>query len=84
MLSKNDENKNDSQQKVAKKYFYYVRWWLASDDEVPEGLYHSAYVCTQPPYEFLSNVYKRDFIGEYFIKQFETEEEMRVYFESQG
>lgn len=65
------------------KYFYYVRWWLP-EGELPEGLYHSTFITDDKPKDFLSGVVDTEFIGEYYLKQFKTEEEMRAYWELQS
>ena len=66
-----------------KKYYYYAKWWLPNcDEEISEGFYHSTFVCEESPKEFLSNIWKREWINEYFVKQFESREEMRNYWNS--
>ena len=66
---------------MKKLYYYYYRWWLAGDDESTEGNYHSTLVTEMKPAVFLANVWGREFIGEHFVKQFETEEEMKAYWD---
>ena len=68
-----------------KQYYYYTSWWLpGDDDECPTGMYHSRMVSSLSPKEFLANVLTNtEFMGEYKIKQFETDEELNEYWEKQ-
>lgn len=68
---------------MTKEYYYYTVWWLEGDDMVKEGLYHSRWVSPLPPQEFLANVPKTEFIGEYQIKQFKTEKELDDHWAAQ-
>lgn len=65
------------------RFYYYTRWKFkpgACGDLDHEGPYHSTHVTDSPPKEFMSYVWA-DGLDEYFVKQFNTKEEMISYWD---
>ena len=61
-------------------YFYYTRWYYKGDEDLDAGYYHSTFITLEEPSIFLSGV-SLPIGSDYFIKRFETEEEMMEYWD---
>jgi hypothetical protein len=61
------------------KYYYYTKWTFKRPmDDIGCGPFHSTWVTEQEPTVFISGTCM-DMLSEFFVKAFETEEEMREY-----
>ena len=60
------------------KNFYYYYSWI-----VDGVLYHTTIVCKENPAKFMKHtLFSDEWLNEFFLKQFKTEEEMKSYWDS--
>lgn len=69
-----------------KTFFYYTKWKfkpIGIPADLDHDIFHTTWQTESPPKEFLERT-RIDDLSEFFMKQFDTQEEMESYFLSQN